>query len=485
MTQRRKAAPKGARQDATAIPEAKLVAVEALHPAPWNPRTISDERFQNLCRSIEADPAFMWMRPVLANVDGEIIGGNMRYRAAKQLGWLHVPAIVVEMSDETARERAMRDNGSWGEWDDDELAALLKDLESRGRDLSSLGFQENKLNALLDELARKPDSLAAPLYTQEQIIDAAFTYYRSIGFPYRRMELHEAMQELNRLIATEPARLQNSILGYHVADTYHPHRFHATAEGMKSPFDAYQKDGDLRKAIKLTLEYGARVGDELLSTMMITNGTQACANFRPGFAALLYRKYCPPGATVFDSSTGYGGRLVGFFGSGIISNGRGMYIGVDPNVPTHEGNVRMSADLGFAQHVELHNLPAEDVPHDVVRNRCDFAFTSPPYFAKEHYSDDETQSWVRYKTADDWRKGFLAPMFALQFAALKSGSTNIVNIADVKLRGGDVPLVSFALEEAAAAGFEYVSRQEFPINGRVGSESGGRWFEPVLVFKKP
>ena len=34
-------------------------------------------------------------------------------------------------------------------------------------------------------------------------------------------------------------------------------------------------------------------------------------------------------------------------------------------------------------------------------------FTSPPYFNVERYSYDDTQSWVRYKTINDWNKDFL------------------------------------------------------------------------------
>ncbi len=40
----------------------------ALHPAPWNPRSITEERLQNLCDSIRDDPDFLWRRPVLAQV---------------------------------------------------------------------------------------------------------------------------------------------------------------------------------------------------------------------------------------------------------------------------------------------------------------------------------------------------------------------------------------------------------------------------------
>ena len=59
------------------------VPLAALHPAPWNPRSITEERFGNLCDSIRADADFLWHRPVLAQADGTIYAGNMRYRAAQ------------------------------------------------------------------------------------------------------------------------------------------------------------------------------------------------------------------------------------------------------------------------------------------------------------------------------------------------------------------------------------------------------------------
>ena len=39
------------------------VPLAALQPAPWNPRSIKSERFENLCASFQADPAFLWRRP--------------------------------------------------------------------------------------------------------------------------------------------------------------------------------------------------------------------------------------------------------------------------------------------------------------------------------------------------------------------------------------------------------------------------------------
>ena len=98
---------------------AVAVPLVELHPAPWNPRSITEGRFQNLCDSIQADPDFLWCHPVLAQADGTIYAGNMRYRAAQALGMETVPAVVEDVSDRLARERALRDNAQWGEWEED------------------------------------------------------------------------------------------------------------------------------------------------------------------------------------------------------------------------------------------------------------------------------------------------------------------------------------------------------------------------------
>jgi len=52
-------------------PTVEAVSLDRLHPAPWNPRTIKDERSQNLVRSIQADPGFLWRRPILATAEDD------------------------------------------------------------------------------------------------------------------------------------------------------------------------------------------------------------------------------------------------------------------------------------------------------------------------------------------------------------------------------------------------------------------------------
>lgn len=321
-----------------------------------------------------------------------------------------------------------------------------------------------------------------PLFAPDLIEEAAFAHFRQTGFPYRRVPVHVAMQRLNQLYGTGSRELLSSTLGYDVADSYHPHRFHATGMGHLSPVAAFESDKHLRRALRKELEAGRPVYAGYFGGLSIVSGVQPCSNFRPGVALHYYRRYCKSGAAVLDTSTGYGGRLVGFLASGLA----GRYVGIDPNRETHVGNMRLAADLGFAKAVELHCLPAEDVDVKVLRNRCDFALTSPPYFNKERYSDDPTQSWVRYPTADEWQEGFLRPTLQLQFAALKRGAISVINIDDVKIRNVVHRLTEWTKTLAADAGFELIDEERLRLPAAFWhAEHDTDATEPVFIFRKP
>ena len=214
--------------------------------------------------------------------------------------------------------------------------------------------------------------------------------------------------------------------------------------------------------------------------MMLVLGTQACSNFRPAYAMSLYREFCDKDSLVLDTSTGYGGRLVGAMASGVVKK----YVGIDPNSLTHKGNKRMVEDLGWGDKVELVNKPVEDVKAEDF-GEFDFAFTSPPYFTKEHYSEEKTQSWKRYPTATKWREGFLLPMLKFQFDCLKKDGVSIVNIADVKIKGELFECVKWCVEDAEDVGFTLEERREFGLTARFGAnQEEGRASEAVLVFRK-
>jgi hypothetical protein len=504
MPQQRQTPQQPSEDTATHAVQHATIALDGLIPHPRNYRRHPESQVARLEASLAR---FGQVRSIVVQegADGRflIVAGHGLVTAARAHGLtaLRADVIPAHWTAQQVEGYLIADNESSRGADDDlvALAAMLEEQQHAGEALETLGYSDEELAALLEQLAEEaltgdgaPDDAGELeeadepqrflVFAPEQVAAAAFTHFRGAGFPYRALPAYISMQQINRLAAMDDDTLLRTDAGYHVADTYHPHRFLASAESMKSPVEAFRDDALLRRVLALYLDQGGSISQDIIGKLSIVSGTQACSNFRPGFALHLYRRFCQPGAVVLDTSTGYGGRLVGFLASGFA----GTYIGIDPNTETHAGNTRMAQELGFADAVELYNLPAEDVSHETVCGRCDFAFTSPPYFAKEHYSDEPTQSWRRYGTGDAWRRGFLQPMLALQFAALKPGAHAVVNIADVKLRNHLYPLERWTVEDGQATGFEYVTTDRFMLTSRIGAGMPDEIAsEPVIIFKKP
>ncbi|WP_421827095.1 ParB N-terminal domain-containing protein [Larkinella sp.] len=124
--------------------ESKLLPISQLVPNEDNPRTIKDESFKKLVKSLTDFPEMMNLRPIVVNEQMVILGGNMRYKAAIAAGWKEVPVIVAEgLSEEQQREFVIKDNVSGGEWDTELLAAEWDtDLLSEwGLELEAVGKQ--------------------------------------------------------------------------------------------------------------------------------------------------------------------------------------------------------------------------------------------------------------------------------------------------------------------------------------------------------
>ena len=122
-----------------------------LHEAADNPREITDERFDALKHSITSDPDFMQARPIIVDADnGDVVAGNMRLRALKELGRDSAPVFVKKFTSAgQRREWMLRDNQEYGEWVPDELAALVKAHAEEEGDLRLLGFTEENVDSLL------------------------------------------------------------------------------------------------------------------------------------------------------------------------------------------------------------------------------------------------------------------------------------------------------------------------------------------------
>jgi len=166
------------------IPELPIqdVPLSDLHTNPKNPRRITPERKAALSKSLEREPSMLRARPLVALPDGTVIVGNMRLAVAQELGWESLPTVYVDLDDERAKLWMLRDNQEYGEWVQEDLEALIYELNEQSADLELTGFSNEKLEELLhldkvaengedgqgDKLALMSVSLGEPRHKTER-----------------------------------------------------------------------------------------------------------------------------------------------------------------------------------------------------------------------------------------------------------------------------------------------------------------------------
>lgn len=99
------------------------VSISSIKENDANPRFINKHKFQKLVNSVKEFPEMLSLRPIVVDKDNIILGGNMRYKACKEIGLKEVYIIQADDLDEKkAQEFIIKDNVGFGEWDWDILA---------------------------------------------------------------------------------------------------------------------------------------------------------------------------------------------------------------------------------------------------------------------------------------------------------------------------------------------------------------------------
>ena len=98
--------------------EIEIVKVKSLRLNPMNPRTIREEKFRLLVKSVREFPEMLHIRPIVVTDGMRVLGGNMRLRACIEAGLTEVPIIRAgNLTPEQQREFIIKDNVGFGEWD--------------------------------------------------------------------------------------------------------------------------------------------------------------------------------------------------------------------------------------------------------------------------------------------------------------------------------------------------------------------------------
>lgn len=207
---------------------------------------------------------------------------------------------------------------------------------------------------------------------------------------------------------------------------------------------------------------------------------QYAVNFPPLTARYIYERFTDHIKTqkrinIYDPSSGWAGRLLGAMA--VDGNRSIHYIGTDPNTDhnTHDNrtkyhevadffneNVRHSGRLFTeSQTYEIFQKGSEVIGDDPkfqkYKGKVDLIFTSPPYFAKEVYSDDPEQSCHKFNQYDAWVEGFLRPTLTTCVEYLRNDRYLLWNIADAAFDGKLLTLEEDSCRILKELGMEYVT----------------------------
>ena len=252
----------------------------------------------------------------------------------------------------------------------------------------------------------------------------------------------------------------------------------------------FNNDNKLKRAINLcyvhrdesehaVLPHNIRRALELVSGGSIQN-------FKPMNARAIWEEICPTmWGNVLDFSSGYGGRMMG----AMTSNMRYHYTGIDPNTKTFAGLDALGELLthcGQGSGYAMHNIPSEDfVPQPGF---YDAAFSSPPYFNLETYSDEPTQCMNRCSNLDAWFDLYAEPTVKMLHTALAQDAIYAVNIADYKSGNEEFKIVDRWIDMSKKLGFTYYKTIDMTLNVRPGvgnnKLTNGYKSEGIYLFRK-
>ena len=345
----------------------------------------------------------------------------------------------------------------------------------------------------------KLDSFDKEQYDKDPqaVIDEVFNIYRSVGLVPIVYYTEQGLVEAVRTFSNQSYNsVNNSVIGLGNNRGQTINRFlfpnMMTAEpkgrGSNSLRDRFWNDAKLKRAIRICFEF--RSGDKLLRPTQLRTALELVTgenvtNFKAQNAKAIVEHLCPVlWGRVYDYSCGYGGRLLGI-GS---SNFKYDYIGVEPNTETVNYLNYLNDIITDATGVKgtiVQNVSEEYKPEDI-----DLAFSSPPYFNLEKYSNESTQCMVRYKTLDEWFQGYVIPTMENIYRGLNREGIFATNIADYKSYDRKEPyeVVQEWISYAERVGFKHTQTIKMMLTTRPGvgndRKEGREKWEGVYVFSK-
>ena len=268
-------------------------------------------------------------------------------------------------------------------------------------------------------------------------------------------------------------------IGANILTQFFPEILDVVKGGKVSHRDFFKEDKRLTGYCRTFLKYCTSPLE--MFKMMSFRGSSRCYNFRPATAKALYELYGKDNCKILDTSSGFGGRLLGFF----TAKNTSEYVGIDPNTADSCNKFILYMSRYFTnKKAYVNKIGSEDFTienYPQYENYFDISFTSPPYFNIERYSDDETQSHIKFNTYDLWLDGFYRNTIYNSCNALKIDGTFAINISWLD------NIKEYTEEFLNDCGFYIIKEDKYllrihPRESSYGSDKMSK-YEPIWVAK--
>jgi len=318
---------------------------------------------------------------------------------------------------------------------------------------------------------------------REPIAEHVFNYFREHGFPYPNYEEKELRNDWDNLLRIDSSRaIKGNVLnGNFTCGLYlfkhFSHNFYQAKRKDKdhSYVEAFNNDQLLMKCIRnrMGITYKEIFN---ITPAMIKQGLRnsyccsSCSIFNPTIAKYIYDTYAPADGIVYDYSIGFGQRALGALSSG----NHLTYIGCDPEEKCVENLKTMADFLGRSDKIHIEQIGSETFCPKKYEGKVDLAFSSPPYFNLEYYSDSENQAYAKgfdYFINVYWKK----TMDNID-KLLKSGGRFVLNITEDLHRNMKASIES--------KGYVLETTLEIQLSKNTNYKTKENKTEPVYVYKK-
>lgn len=408
---------------------------------PKNPRTIKDARFEALKKSIEDAPEMLALRELLVfphNDKFVVIGGNMRLKACKDLGYKELPCKVIDENTpvEKLREYAIKDNIGFGE---DDWNLLTEDWDRIELEDWGMEFPEN-LN--VDE-PQDTESVENEVY--EEVEEKLNDCVRFVC-----QEIKEQYDKLNGFSFISPNTAKFDFIKFCYYNKEYPRynslAFHnlqfKTAGDKLSTYDGLNETAKGKiKAERLRFVCNDDFRKIIIQSLAFC-GAKMPLDFPASLAKSLINEFGNCGK-ILDPCAGWGGRMIGF-----LASNADEYFGVDASPYQCDGDKKIYEtfkDVALPdKKVTIVNSAFQNV--DLRNEYFDFAITSPPYFDTEKYlGGEQSHELGNY---DNWKSSFYEVLIRKTFDALKTNGVFCLQIGSQRY-----PLLYDGREIAERIGF--------------------------------